>query len=164
MPKITSFEELLLMELKDLYDAELRIEKALPKMAEAAESDELKEAFMSHLEETREQIQRLKKAFEMLGEQPKGKTCEAAKGLIKEGEEIIKDIEQGVLRDAGLIGAAQRVEHYEMAGYGTARNFARILGNSRVEKLLDTTLQEEGDADKKLTRIAQTINRQALRT
>ncbi len=163
MSKITSFEELLIMELSDLYDAESRIEKALPKMAEAAQSEELKKAFMMHLEETREQIERLRKAFEILGQRPKGETCEAAKGLIKEGEKIIKEIDPGVLRDAGLIGAAQRVEHYEIAGYGTARNFAHILGMSQVVKLLDATLQEEGDTDKKLTGISQVINKQAMR-
>lgn len=163
MSKITSFEQLLLHELRDLYDAETRIEKALPKMAKAAESEQLENAFSSHLEETREQIERLKKAFEILGEKPKGETCQAAKGLIEEGEEVIKDIESGVIRDAGLIGAAQRVEHYEMAGYGTARNFAQILGQTEIVKLLDATLQEEGEADKKLTKIAKSINQQAVR-
>ena len=163
MSKITSFDQLLLHELRDLYDAESRIEKALPKMAKAAESEQLENAFTSHLEETREQIERLKKAFDILGEKAKGETCQAAKGLIEEGEEIIKNIEAGILRDTGLIGAAQRVEHYEMAGYGTARNFAEILGHSEIVKLLDTTLQEEGEADKKLTTIAKSINRQAVR-
>jgi ferritin-like metal-binding protein YciE len=162
MSKINSFKELLLLELRDLYDAEARIEKALPKMAEAAESPDLQQAFTSHLEETREQVERLEKAFDILGERPKGETCEAAKGLIKEGEEIIKNIDKGTLRDAGLIGAAQRVEHYEMAGYGTARNFARVMGQTEIVKLLDTTLQEEGEADKKLNKIAQTINKQAV--
>lgn len=164
MTKITSFEELFLMELRDLYDAETRIEDALPKMAKAADSEELRQAFESHLEETREQLQRLRRIFDQMGQRPQGETCAAAKGLIKEGEDIIKGIDQGPLRDAGLIAAAQRVEHYEMAGYGAARNFAHMLGLHDIEKLLDTTLQEEGEADKKLNRVARTINKQALRT
>lgn len=163
MSKIKTFEELLLMELRDLFDAETRIEEALPKMAKAADSEKLQQAFTSHLEETREQLERLRKIFNQLGEEPKGETCEAAKGLIEEGEEVMKNIDQGALRDAALIGAAQRVEHYEMAGYGTARNFARILGKQQIVKLLDATLQEEGNADKKLTDIANSINRQAVR-
>lgn len=162
MPKIEKFEDLFILELKDLYNAETQIIEALPKMAKAASSSDLKKAFEDHLEETRGQKRRLEEIFDGLGLNPEGETCEATKGLIEEGEEIIKDVAEGALRDAGLIAAAQRVEHYEMAGYGAARNFASILGHSNYEKLLDETLQEEGQADKKLNALAKTINRQAV--
>jgi ferritin-like metal-binding protein YciE len=161
MSKVKNFEELFIKELRDLFSAETQIIEALPKMADAAQSKDLKNAFTEHLEETRDQKKRLEKIFKELGKDPKGETCEAAKGLIKEGEEIMKEVEAGPLRDAGLIAAAQRVEHYEMAGYGAARNFAHILDKHDLEKLLDETLQEEGNADKKLMKLARSINKEA---
>ncbi len=162
MTKIETFEDLFLLELKDLYSAETQIIDALPKMAEAASSRELKTAFKEHLEETREQKRRLEEIFEFLERKPGGETCQAAKGLIKESDELISNVAEGPVRDAALIGAGQRVEHYEIAGYGTAKNFAAILGYNRCENLLDRTLQEEAQTDKKLNMLAKRINSEAV--
>src|SRR5438132_454994 len=163
MAKVSSLEDLLVEELKDLFDAENQLTRALPKMAKAATSPELKEAFQEHLEVTRQQVERLTQVFEEIDKPAKGKRCEAMKGLITEGQELMKqDIEPEIL-DAGLIGAAQKVEHYEMAGYGTVRTMAEVLGHKEAARLLDQTLQEEGDADKKLTMIAKKfVNVRAL--
>ena len=159
---ISSFEDLFEDQIMDLYDAENRITEALPKMANAATSSELKQAFTSHLRETEMQVQRLEQIFRQLGKEPKRQTCQAMKGLIAEGEEYVKANADGDVRDAGLIAAAQRVEHYEMAGYGAARAFAERLGHMEAARLLDQTLQEEGNADKKLTAIAeQSVNAHA---
>jgi ferritin-like metal-binding protein YciE len=158
---LETIEELLLDELKDLYSAEKQITKALPKMAKAASTPELKQAFESHLEETKGQVQRLEQIFEMLGKRGTGKTCEGMKGVLLEGSEIIEDAEKGSVRDAGLIAAAQRVEHYEMAGYGSVRAFAQLLGKSEMVQLLDATLSEEKAADSKLTQISKAVNKQA---
>ncbi len=136
--------------------------KALPKMAEAATDPELKEAFTGHLEETREHVRRLEQAFEIHGESPKTKTCHAMVGLIKEGGEAIDMDGPAAIHDANLIGAAQRVEHYEMAAYGTARAFAHVLGQDEVATLLQATLVEEGNANKKLTTISTGVNTAAL--
>jgi ferritin-like metal-binding protein YciE len=155
---IDSIEKLLVEELKDLYSAESQITKALPKMAKAASSKELKGAFEHHLEETRGQIQRLDRIFTILEKSPKGKTCEGMKGLIEEGAETIEEATQGAVRDTAMISAAQRVEHYEMAGYGSVRTYAEVLGHSEIAKLLQETLDEEKVADKKLTQIAKTLN------
>ncbi|BCX49172.1 DUF892 domain-containing protein [Haloferula helveola] len=161
--KIDSLERLLVHELKDLYSAENQILGALPKMAEAATHPELKAAFKEHLEETRGQVKRLEKAFEHTEFGPHGEHCPACAGLIQEGEEIIAEIEAGEVRDAALIAAAQRVEHYEMAGYGTAVAFARKVGNHEVADILTATLEEEGETDRKLTRLAEkVINFRAL--
>lgn len=159
--KIESLRELYVEELKDLYFAETQITKALPKMAKAATSETLKLAFENHLEETKEQIKRLEQIFAHLDESPRGKTCEGMKGLLKEGDELMnEDVDPEVL-DAGLISAAQRVEHYEMAGYGTVRTYAELLGEDDAVSLLEMTLKEEKAADSKLSRAANKINVQA---
>ena len=147
--------ETFIEELKDLYDAEKQITKALPKMAKAAEHDELREAFETHLEETENQIERLEKVFELFDETPKGKKCKAMEGLVAEGKELIEE-EEG---DAALICAAQKVEHYEIASYGSLISWARLLGEDEAADLLEETLAEEEQADEKLTDIAEsTIN------
>lgn len=159
-----TLQDLLIEELRDLYDAEHRILKALPKMAKAASSTQLRTAFEDHLEETQMHVKRLEEVFGFLDEKPKKKTCHGIMGLLEEGEEFIKDKKMNDnVRDAGLISAAQRVEHYEMAGYGCVRTFARILGHVEAEELLQQTLDEEGNADKTLTEIAETaVNAQAV--
>ena len=146
--------ELYVESLRDLYSAETQITKALPKMAKAANSEELKSGFEEHLEQTNGHIDRLRKIFEQLEEKPTGHHCEAMEGLLKEGAEMIETVKQPDVLDAGLIGAAQKVEHYEIAGYGTARNFARLLGFEDHAELLQETLDEEGETDKKLTGLA----------
>lgn len=153
--KLNSLRDLFLEELRDLYSAENQLVDALPKMAEAAGSSQLKTAFEHHLEQTRRHVSRLENIFQEIGEKATGETCEAMKGLIKEGEVLIKAEGPAEIRDAGLIGAAQRVEHYEIAGYGTARSLARRLGDERVASVLQETLNEEAEADKKLTTIAE---------
>jgi ferritin-like metal-binding protein YciE len=153
--KLESVQDLFLAELRDLYNAENQLVDALPKMADAASSSELKKAFTHHLEETKKHVTRLDDVFKNLHEDPKGETCEAMKGLVKEGEQFIQAKGEPDVRDAGLIGAAQRVEHYEMAGYGTARTLAQRLGLQDVAKILDTTLKEEKAADEKLTTVAE---------
>ncbi len=150
-----SLEDLLVEQLQDLYDAETRLVDALPKMHDAAESAELKAAFQEHLTETKGQVNRLEKAFDMLGKESSRETCQAMKGLIKEGDEVINASGDPSIKDAALIAAAQRVEHYEIAGYGSARNFALRCGRDDVAELLQQTLDEEGGADKKLTQIAE---------
>ncbi len=161
-PKLESLRDLLVEELKDLYSAETQLVEALPKMAQAAGSQELKSAFETHLKETKEQVNRLEQACQQLGENPKGETCEAMKGLVREASHYLKAQGKPEVIDAALIGAAQRVEHYEIAGYGTARTLARQVGETQIAELLNTTLQEEGEADKKLTAIAESsVNQQA---
>lgn len=161
--QMKTLNDLYVDELRDLYNAETQLLEALPKMAEAATHRELKAAFKEHLTVTKEQVKRLEQIFKDLGESPEGKICKGMKGLIAEGNEAIKEIKDPDVRDAALIGAAQRVEHYEMAGYGTARTFARRLGYTDAAKLLDTTIHEEGDADHKLTQIAESqINEDAM--
>ena len=150
-------QELLVDELKDIYNAENQIIKALPKMAKAASSPELKRAFERHLEETKRQVERLDQIGEALDVRMTGKKCKGMEGLIEEGKEIInEDLEDDAL-DAGLIGAAQKVEHYEIAAYGTARAHANMLGLNKIAKLLQQTLDEEGATDKKLTQLAESI-------
>ena len=161
MPEITSLQELLIDELKDLFNAENQLVKALPKMAKAATNPDLKAGFTGHLAETRGHVTRLTQALKVLGLPAKGKTCHAMVGLIEEGGEAIELEAPSAVRDAALIGAAQRVEHYEMAGYGTAREFARALGEMRIVDLLQETLDEEGDTNKKLTAISLTVNADA---
>jgi ferritin-like metal-binding protein YciE len=159
----SNLRELLIEELKDIYDAEQRITKALPKMAKAADSQELKTAFQEHLRQTEQQIKRLEQVFDELDEPAKRKECKAMVGLLEEGEELMdeEDNPSDVL-DAGLITAAQKVEHYEMAAYGSLRTWADLLGESKVVNLLQTTLDEEGETDKKLTEIAQSLNIEAM--
>jgi ferritin-like metal-binding protein YciE len=163
--KIETMEDLFLEQVEDLYDAERRLVKALPKMAEAATSQTLRQAFESHLLETEGHVSRLETVFRTLGQDPEAHTCDAMKGLISEGEDIISDIDQSSLRDAGLIAAANRVEHYEIAAYGSARTFAQTLGMTEAASLLEQTLQEEKKADQKLTQLAENmINDEALRS
>jgi ferritin-like metal-binding protein YciE len=160
--KIESMRDLFLEQIQDLYDAEQRLTKALPEMAEATTSSELRRAFEDHLTETEGQITRLERVFTELGEEPKGTTCDAMKGLIKEGDNVADDIDRSPLRDAALIAAANRVEHYEIAAYGSARSFAQSLGMEQAASLLEQTLREEKAADEKLTRLAESmVNEQA---
>ena len=160
--QLKTLEDLFIHELKDLYNAENQITKALPKMAKAASSPELKAAFEEHLEQTRGQIARLDQVFEKLGRASSGVVCKAMKGLVEEGEEMVSEEADPDVKDAGLIAAAQRVEHYEMAGYGTARTFAQQLGHTEVANLLQQTLDEEGETDKKLTKLAESrVNKAA---
>ncbi|HEY0947775.1 MAG TPA: ferritin-like domain-containing protein [Opitutaceae bacterium] len=157
-----TFTELLVDELRDLYDAETQLTKALPKMAKAASDENLRAAFEEHLEQTQEHINRLERAFEVLEVPAKRKTCKAMAGLIAEGEERISDKAPPAIKDAGLIGAAQKVEHYEIAGYGTARTFARVLELDEVADILQETLAEEGKTDKRLTQLAESLNEEAV--
>lgn len=150
-----SLEDLFVEQIEDLYDAEIRLTKALPKMAEASQLEDLKKAFEDHLRETEVHIDRLERVFAQMGREPKREPCEGIKGLISEGNEMVSADGDLGARDAGLIAAAQRVEHYEMAGYGTARAMAEFLGDKEVAKLLQSTLDEEMSADKKLTDIAE---------
>lgn len=164
MTEFNNLQDLFVQQLEDLYDAEKRLTDALPKMAEAASSSQLKQAFTDHLAETRQHVARLEQVFQKMGMEPKRETCPAMKGLIKEGEEMISARGDDKVRDAGLIAAGQRVEHYEMAGYGTVRTFAQQLGMQDVASILQQTLDEEGQADKKLTSIAESsTNPQAAR-
>ena len=156
-------QELLVEELKDLYSAENQIIKALPKMAKAASTPELKRALERHLEETRNQVVRLDEIGKTLVSKLSGKKCKGMEGLLEEGKEVMEEGFDGEAMDAGLIGAAQKVEHYEIAAYGTARAHAERLGLTKVAKLLQQTLDEEGNTDKKLTQLAESlINEMAL--
>ncbi len=158
MPQqMRNLQDLYVDELKDLYNAEQQILKALPKMAKAASSPELKDAFNQHLEQTREQVNRLDRIFRELGKTPRGKKCVGMQGIIEEGQEMLKEKAEPSVKDAGLISAAQRVEHYEMAGYGTVRTFANMLGYNDQAQALQTTLNEEGDTDHKLTQLAESM-------
>ena len=157
-------KELYIDELKDLYNAENQLVKALPKMAKAASSEELSQGFEEHLEQTRGHVQRLEKIFQSLGESPRGKKCMGMEGLVAEGAEVIKEDFEGSVMDAALIGAAQRVEHYEIAAYGTVCAFAEELGESEQASLLNETLEEEKETDERLTKLAEQINSQANET
>jgi ferritin-like metal-binding protein YciE len=158
---VDTMEKLFVEELKDLHSAEKQITKTLPKLIEAATSTELKKAFEHHLKETEGQIVRLDKAFEMLGTRPKEKTCDGMKGILAEGSEMLHETKEGDVRDVALISAAQRVEHYEMAAYGSVRAYAEQLNKSQIATLLQETLEEEKAADKKLTEISQKVNSRA---
>jgi ferritin-like metal-binding protein YciE len=149
-------------ELKDLYSAERQLVKALPKMAKASTSGDLRAGFEAHLEQTKEHVTRLERIFKALGESPKGKTCKGMEGLIKEGGELIKEDPAPEELDAALISAAQRVEHYEIAGYGCVSTYAKILGEDQAVSLLRQTLEEEKETDKKLTQLAGRINIEAV--
>jgi ferritin-like metal-binding protein YciE len=161
MSSVNTLQELLIEEIKDIYDAEKQLVKALPKMAKAASNAELKQGFLNHLEETKNHVTRLETVFERLSTPAKGKTCKAMKGLVEEGSEAIDLDAPDSIRDACLIGAAQRVEHYEMAAYGMTRALAETLGETEVVDLLQQTLDEEGATDKKLTTVAATVNEEA---
>jgi ferritin-like metal-binding protein YciE len=156
-----ALRDLYIDELRDIYSAETQLVKALPKMAKAATSDELRSGFEEHLEQTRGHVSRLEQIFEDLDEKPSGKKCAGMEGLVKEGGEMIKNEFEGEVKDAGLIGAAQRVEHYEIAAYGTVRAFAELLGDRNAVDLLSQTLEEEKETDKKLTQLASEINVEA---
>jgi ferritin-like metal-binding protein YciE len=157
-----SLKKLYIEELKDLYSAENQLVKALPKMAKAASSDHLRKGFEKHLEQTKRHVERLEEIFRSLQESPKGKKCMGMEGLINEGSEVIGEDFEGAVMDAALIGAAQRVEHYEIAAYGTVREFAKILEEPKQASLLEETLNEEKETDEKLTDLSREINTQAV--
>lgn len=156
--KESALKELYIKELRDTYDAEKQITKALPKMAQAASSSDLRQAFEAHLEQTKNHVQRLEQIFKALGESPKGESCDGMEGLIEEGSALMDEDMDPEALDAGLIAAAQRVEHYEMAAYGTVRTYANILRDKHAASLLQETLDEEKEADRKLTGLAENIN------
>jgi ferritin-like metal-binding protein YciE len=161
--KLESLKDLYLEQLKDLYSAETQLVAALPDMARAATSQDLKGAFNDHLRQTEEHVRRLERIFQDLQQDPKGHTCEGMKGLVKEGQEMIKMRGESAVLDAGLIAAAQRVEHYEIAGYGTVRTYAELLGKDDHVSLLERTLQEEEQTDELLTELAEShVNEEAL--
>jgi ferritin-like metal-binding protein YciE len=155
--EMETLQDLYVQELKDLYSAENQLVKAIPKMIKAASHRQLKAAFTDHLRKTQEHVRRLERVCKELGVSPRGKKCEGMEGLIKEGAGLIKEKPEPDVLDAGLIAAAQHVEHYEMAGYGCVRTFARLLGRADHAKLLQQTLDEEGEADKKLTALAERV-------
>lgn len=154
---LDTLEQLYIGELRDLYSAENQLLKALPKMAKGASSLELKDAFEKHLEQTKGHVERLEELFGQRDESPKGKTCHAMKGLIEEGSEILKEDGEDSVLDAGLIVAAQKVEHYEIASYGSVRTFATLLGRDEEEKLLQATLDEEAETNEVLNQLAETV-------
>jgi ferritin-like metal-binding protein YciE len=161
--KLDNLRKLFVEELRDLYSAENQLVKALPKMATGASSEELKQALEDHLEQTQGHVERLEEIFEQLDETPKGKTCKAMKGLVEEGSEILEEDGEDSVVDAGIIAAAQKVEHYEIASYGTVRTWAGLLGENEAAELLQETLDEEGEANKLLNKLAQDIvNPEAL--
>jgi ferritin-like metal-binding protein YciE len=165
MSKLNSLQDLFLDEIKDLLNAEKQIIGALPKMAKKATNPQLKSAFEEHLEQTKNHVTRLEQVFASIGEPVAGKTCKAMKGIMEEGKDILEEEGEPSVLDAALIAAAQRVEHYEMAGYGCVRTYARILGYTEAEKLLQETLDEEAETDEKLSALAEkTINVQANQT
>ena len=155
--ELNTLQDLYIHELKDLYSAEKQLIKALPKMAKAATNEKLAAGFTEHLEQTKEHVARLERLLAKHEESTRGPKCKGMEGLIAEGAEMIEEEADDDVRDAGLISAAQRVEHYEMAGYGCARTYAEQLGDKDGAKLLQTTLDEEGETDQKLTKVAQTV-------
>jgi ferritin-like metal-binding protein YciE len=161
MAQQETFRDLYLEQLRDLYNAEQQLTKALPKMAKAATNEQLRGGFEEHLEQTRGQVQRLEQIFEALGEKPTGQKCKAMEGLVEEGSEAIESEFEGAVKDSDLIAAAQRVEHYEMAGYGAVRAMAEILGETEAVNLLTETYNEEQETDEKLTELATEINAEA---
>lgn len=155
--ELETLKDLYIHELKDLYSAETQLIKALPKMAKAAKNRQLTAGFNQHLEQTKRQAKRLEQVLKSHGESTRGPKCEGMEGLIAEGDKMVKEDAEDEVRDAGLIAAAQRVEHYEIAGYGCARTYAELLGDKKGARLLNTSLQEEGDTDKKLTKLAKSV-------
>ena len=153
--EMDNLQKLYVDELKDLHSAERQIIQALPRMAKKASNEQLRRAFEEHLEVTKKQVERLDRIFEQLGKSSRGKKCKGMEGLIEEGKEMMQEDMEPEVMDAALIGVAQKVEHYEIAGYGTVRTYARILGEREAEKLLQQTLDEEGETDKKLTQLAE---------
>jgi ferritin-like metal-binding protein YciE len=161
MPE-NSLQELYVEQLRDLYNAENQLVKALAKMAKAAHSDELRKGFEHHLEQTKGHVDRLEQIFGAMHESPKGRKCAGMEGLVEEGEEVIKERSDSDALDSGLIASAQRVEHYEIAGYGTVRTFAELLGEDRAVNLLQQSLDEEKETDEKLSELAKQVNAQAM--
>ena len=159
--KLETLKDLYIHELKDLFSAEKQIIKALPKMVKAATNKQLATGFQEHLEQTKEHAARLEKVLKSHDESTSGPKCEGMEGVIREGNEMIEEDAEEEVRDAGLIAAAQRVEHYEMAGYGTVRTYAQLLGQQEMARLLQQTLNEEEEADQKLTQIASSVNVEA---
>jgi ferritin-like metal-binding protein YciE len=157
MKKATTLQDLYIAELKDLYSAENQILKALPKMIKAASTPELQQGFEEHLEQTRGHVQRLEEIFEKLDQNPKGKKCKGLEGIVEEAKETMDEIEDPAVLDAALIAGAQKVEHYEMASYGCVRTWARQLGDEEAANLLQQTLDEEAETDKKLTQLAESM-------
>jgi ferritin-like metal-binding protein YciE len=164
MAKMQTLEEAFVEEIRDLYDAEKQLTRALPKMAKAASAPELRDAFREHLEVTKGQVARLEQIFEALGQKARSKPCKGMKGLIEEGQEIMEEDAEENIGDLALIGAAQKVEHYEISGYGTMRTFALAMGQKEVAQLLDQTLKEEEATDKKLTLIAKSLFKEAQKS
>ncbi|CAN5530939.1 ferritin-like domain-containing protein [soil metagenome] len=162
MAKLKELKDFFIDELKDIYSAEKQLVKALPKMAKAATSEELRTAFEEHLAETEEHVARLEKIGKKLGKALTGKKCKAMEGLVEEGKEVIEENAAPEVKDVALICAAQKVEHYEIATYGCLKTYARLLGETDIEEILDETEQEEGNADKKLTSIAEELNVEAM--
>ncbi|MGI8906147.1 MAG: ferritin-like domain-containing protein [Candidatus Sumerlaeaceae bacterium] len=152
--ELESLQDLFVSELKDVYHAEKQLLKALPKMAKKATSEDLADAFSAHLAETEEQVARIEQIFSLMGKKPATKVCKGMKGLVEEGSEMMSEDAEDEVMDAGLISAAQRIEHYEIAAYGCLRTYARVLGDKKIEKLLQQTLDEEAAADEKLTELA----------
>jgi len=159
---IATIQDLFLDELKDIYSAEKQAIRSYPRITKVASSTELKQALQKHLEQTKGQLERLDKAFEILGKRAGGKTCEAMKGLLEEAAESIEEIEQGPVLDVAIIAAAQRIEHYEIAAYGTVATLAEAMGQTEIQQLLSETLQEEKETDGLLTTVAQSVNTEAL--
>ena len=159
---IKTANDLFISELKDIYSAEKQAVRIYPRIAKAVSSPELKEALQTHLQETKGQIERLDRVFEILEKRAGGKTCEGMKGLIEEGSEMAEEVDQGPVRDAALIGAAQRMEHYEIAAYGTVVAFATAIGEQEIVQLLTQTLEEEKATDQKLTQVAEQVNENAI--
>lgn len=155
---VDSMEKMFVEELRDLYSAETQITKALPKMVKAASANELRTALEHHLRETEEQVKRLEQIFETIGESPKGETCEGMKGVLEEGDKTVHEAKEGPVRDEAIISGCQRVEHYEIAAYGTARTYAQRLGKQHMVQLLEKTLEEEKAADQKLTEVSNTVH------
>ena len=160
--KVMTMQDLLLDELKDIYSAEKQAIRLFPKLIKSAATQELKTAFQAHFDETKGQVERLDRVFQVLEKKPTGKTCEAMKGLLAEATEVLENSDPGPLRDAALIGAAQRVEHYEIAAYGTVISFSKALGQQEISGILVETLEEEKATDKKLTGASRSVNKQAL--
>ena len=163
--QMDSLEKLFIEQLKDIYNAEKQIVRALPRMAKAATDEELQEAFTTHLRQTEKQVERLEEIFKEIGKPPQGKKCVGMEGVLEEGKELLQEDTEEEVLDAGLIGAAQKVEHYEMAAYGCLKTYARLLGHDKAVRLLEETLKEEKEADKILTEIAErSINVEAMHT
>jgi ferritin-like metal-binding protein YciE len=159
---LQDLQDLYVEELRDIYNAEKQLVKALPKMAKAASHDQLRSAFTEHLEQTKGHVERLEQIFDKLGKRAGGKTCKAMQGIVEEGKETMEEDAEPEVMDAALIAAAQRAEHYEIAAYGTVRSYAKLLGDNEAAKLLQSTLDEETQTDKKLTKLAESsINLEA---